>query len=179
MAHLLLTNGAERIRFALDRERVSIGRSPENDIVLDNEPTISRFHAVLERNGDRWLLRDLGSRNGTWLNGERVTDAMPFESADEARIGDYVLRVQLQPELGQTLDASDLRAAREVINLGLSPRELDVIRLVAQGLSDQAIGEQLFISVKTVHSHLDRIRDKIGLRRRPELMRFATEHGLA
>jgi DNA-binding CsgD family transcriptional regulator len=44
---------------------------------------------------------------------------------------------------------------------------------VADGLTDAQIAERLFISVKTVHSHLDRIRDKTGARRRPEPIQFA------
>jgi predicted ATPase/class 3 adenylate cyclase/DNA-binding CsgD family transcriptional regulator/Tfp pilus assembly protein PilF len=55
----------------------------------------------------------------------------------------------------------------------LSRRERELLDLVAEGLTDAQIAERLYISVKTVHSHLDRIRDKTGARRRPELIRFA------
>ncbi len=56
---------------------------------------------------------------------------------------------------------------------GLSGRETEVVALVAEGLTDQAIADQLYISVRTVRSHLDRIRDKTGCRRRSELTRLA------
>jgi predicted ATPase/class 3 adenylate cyclase/DNA-binding CsgD family transcriptional regulator len=55
----------------------------------------------------------------------------------------------------------------------LSRREQELLGLVADGLTDAQIAERLVISVKTVHSHLDRIRDKTGARRRPELIQFA------
>ena len=55
----------------------------------------------------------------------------------------------------------------------LSPRERELVTLVAQGLTDAAIGTALFISLRTVRSHLDRIRDKTGCRRRADLTRLA------
>jgi DNA-binding CsgD family transcriptional regulator len=61
---------------------------------------------------------------------------------------------------------------------GLSPRERELVTLVAQGHTDAQIASQLFISVRTVSSHLDRIRDKTGCRRRADLTRLALSAGL-
>jgi predicted ATPase/DNA-binding CsgD family transcriptional regulator len=61
---------------------------------------------------------------------------------------------------------------------GLSPRERELVTLVAQGHTDAQIAGQLFISVRTVSSHLDRIRDKTGCRRRADLTRLALSAGL-
>jgi len=55
----------------------------------------------------------------------------------------------------------------------LSPRERELVALVAQGRTDAQIADELFISVRTVGSHLDRIRDKTGCRRRADLTRLA------
>jgi DNA-binding CsgD family transcriptional regulator len=60
----------------------------------------------------------------------------------------------------------------------LSSRERELVTLVAQGRTDAQIAAQLFISVRTVHSHLDRIRDKTGCRRRADLIRLALSAGL-
>jgi predicted ATPase/DNA-binding CsgD family transcriptional regulator len=60
----------------------------------------------------------------------------------------------------------------------LSPREQELITLVARGRTDAQIAEQLYISIRTVRSHLDRIRDKSGCRRRADLTRLALEAGL-
>jgi DNA-binding CsgD family transcriptional regulator len=60
----------------------------------------------------------------------------------------------------------------------LSARERELITLVARGATDAQIAEQLYISVRTVHSHLDRIRDKTGCRRRADLTRLALTTGL-
>ncbi|HEU5475330.1 MAG TPA: response regulator transcription factor [Actinophytocola sp.] len=60
----------------------------------------------------------------------------------------------------------------------LSDREVEVLARLAAGERDQDIAQTLRISVRTVRSYLDRIRDKTGLRRRPELTRYAIEHGM-
>lgn len=80
-----------------------------------------------------------------------------------------------------TLAAYLLQANREAgaePEFALTQREREILSLVASGERDADIAEQLFISVSTVGSHLDRIRDKTGRRRRAELTRLAIEQGL-
>jgi DNA-binding CsgD family transcriptional regulator len=60
----------------------------------------------------------------------------------------------------------------------LSPRERELITLVARGCTDAQIAAELFITVRTVSTHLDRIRDKTGCRRRADLTRLALSSGL-
>ena len=60
----------------------------------------------------------------------------------------------------------------------LSDREREIVALLAGGATDAQIAERLFLSVNTVRSHLDRIRDKTGARRRPELVRYAVQAGI-
>jgi len=60
----------------------------------------------------------------------------------------------------------------------LSARERELVTLVAQGATNAQIAAQLYISVRTVSSHLDRIRDKTGCRRRADLTRLALTAGL-
>jgi DNA-binding NarL/FixJ family response regulator len=60
----------------------------------------------------------------------------------------------------------------------LAQREQEVLRLLAQGLTDREIGHQLYISPRTVQNHLTRIREKTGMRRRSELARWAVEHAV-
>ena len=60
----------------------------------------------------------------------------------------------------------------------LSARERELVTLVAQGRTDAQIAAQLYISVRTVRSHLDRIRDKTGCRRRADLTRLALQEGI-
>jgi DNA-binding NarL/FixJ family response regulator len=74
------------------------------------------------------------------------------------------------------LDAFSNRNTGPTIEL--STRERQVLSLVAAGERDQDIAETLEISIRTVRSYLDRIRDKTGQRRRPELTRYAIEMGV-
>jgi hypothetical protein len=66
-------------------DRYLIGRSPHANLVLD-DPTVSRRHAELRRAGPAWLIVDLGSTNGTLVNGWRVEQARLRED-DEVRLG--------------------------------------------------------------------------------------------
>ena len=60
----------------------------------------------------------------------------------------------------------------------LTPRELDVLRLVAKGRSNAEIADELFISGVTVKSHIGRIFDKLGLRDRAAAIVYAYDHGI-
>ncbi|MGH3455724.1 MAG: response regulator transcription factor, partial [Nocardioidaceae bacterium] len=87
--------------------------------------------------------------------------------------------------------ADEARAAREAFALlgtaatgervgseALSPREVDILRLVAQGLSNTEIAERLFLSPHTVHRHVANIRTKLGVPSRAAAVGYATRHGL-
>lgn len=84
------TTRAARIH-SLDAHSVSIGRADDNAVVL-NDLEASRHHAVLVRTGDGFRLKDLGSNNGTFLNGARVTEAVVVDG-DVIGIGARSLHV--------------------------------------------------------------------------------------
>jgi len=73
--------------FAPAGDRTVIGRSPECDVFLD-DVTVSRRHAELVRDGDRFVIRDLGSLNGTFVNRQRIEEAV-LGDEDEVQIGKY------------------------------------------------------------------------------------------
>jgi pSer/pThr/pTyr-binding forkhead associated (FHA) protein len=75
--------------FVPSADRTLIGRSPECDIFLD-DVTVSRRHAELRRDGDRFTIEDLGSLNGTFVNRRRIETA-ELEDDDELQIGKYRL----------------------------------------------------------------------------------------
>jgi FHA domain/Domain of unknown function (DUF1707) len=76
-----------------DRDSFSIGRSGGCDLAIA-DMTVSRVHATLERTADGWLLTDLGSTNGTRVNGWRVRSPVPVRAEDVVSFGDarYSLR---------------------------------------------------------------------------------------
>ena len=89
---LVVRSGGGRAgeHFIPQAERTTIGRSPDNDIFLD-DVTVSRKHAVLEQNGNQFLIEDLGSLNGTFVNRRRIESPTQLESGDEVQIGKYRL----------------------------------------------------------------------------------------
>ncbi len=72
-------------RWRLDRDEVVIGRSPDCDIILPDRQ-VSRRHARVFRRGDVYYIEDLGSKNGTWVNGQPVHAPVPLEDGDEIQI---------------------------------------------------------------------------------------------
>ena len=76
-------------RFLLDTDDVSAGRHPESDIFLD-DVTVSRRHAVFRRTSDGYLVADVGSLNGTYVNRDRIDEVL-LSGGDEVQIGKYRL----------------------------------------------------------------------------------------
>jgi two-component system response regulator NreC len=75
-------------------------------------------------------------------------------------------------------DVSPLLASEENPTEPLSPRELEVLRLVAQGHTNRQVAEKLHLSVRTVESHRANLMNKLGLSSPAQLVRYAIEHGL-
>jgi pSer/pThr/pTyr-binding forkhead associated (FHA) protein len=76
-------------RFLLDKDVTTAGRHPESDIFLD-DVTVSRRHAEFHRSAGGFVVRDVGSLNGTYLNRERIDEA-PLGGGDEVQIGKFRL----------------------------------------------------------------------------------------
>ena len=76
-------------KFMLDSEVTRAGRHPESDIFLD-DITVSRRHAEFQRGADGYVVRDVGSLNGTYLNRERI-DEEQLANGDEVQIGKFKL----------------------------------------------------------------------------------------
>ena len=81
--------GREGESFAVQGERMSIGRRPDCEVFLD-DITVSRDHALLIQRGDHWHLDDCGSLNGTYVNRSRI-ESQRLEEGDEVQIGKYKL----------------------------------------------------------------------------------------
>ncbi|OLE30097.1 MAG: hypothetical protein AUG43_04440 [Actinobacteria bacterium 13_1_20CM_3_68_10] len=89
---LVVRSGGGRAgeHFIPQGDRTTIGRSPDNDIFLD-DVTVSRKHAVVLQSGGELRIEDLGSLNGTFVNRRRIDAATRLESGDEVQIGKYRL----------------------------------------------------------------------------------------
>ena len=82
-------------RFLLDSDLTLVGRHPDSDIFLD-DVTVSRRHAEFYRQGGRFVVRDVGSLNGTYVNRERIEEAELHEG-DEVQVGKFRLVFLLGP----------------------------------------------------------------------------------
>ena len=91
--------------------------------------------------------------------------------------GGSVIAPQLAPHLLQAYSRASTGEAPDV-RQKLTATEHEVLRLVAQGLTDRQIAERLYVSPRTVQNHLARVRDKTNLRRRSELARWAVLHAV-
>ena len=93
--HLVLVNTDQiGTSYPLSQPAVKVGKSADNDLVVDH-PTVSRNHLIVRRQGDRFLVQDLGSTNGTFVDGAQVREAYLRPGA-LLEIGDVQLRLQPQ-----------------------------------------------------------------------------------
>jgi len=100
---VLLFLGEKQIAtFSLAKAELTIGRNPANDIVIDNVG-VSRRHAVIKWSGDRATVEDLGSANGTFVNGQKIT-------SHELKDGDVILVLKHRLVLRVPKEAAALKA---------------------------------------------------------------------
>jgi pSer/pThr/pTyr-binding forkhead associated (FHA) protein len=169
----------------LETDRVSVGKAEDNDVPMPDDATMSRLHAVFERYRAGWCVRDLGSTNGTFVNGERIWAERPLRAGDEVRMGatrivyraadddpaSATVTTQAPPEL--------TRREREVLVALCRPvLSGDVF---TEPASTAQIASELFVSDAAVKQHLARLYDKFaifdGERRRVQLANEAIRRG--
>jgi two-component system, NarL family, nitrate/nitrite response regulator NarL len=89
------------------------------------------------------------------------------------------LRQALDGNVFTTAGVTEDPAERAAKDVGLTERELGIVRAVARGLSNEAISKELWVAEQTVKFHLTNIYRKLGVSNRTEAARYAFEHGLA
>lgn len=97
---LVMTKGPQPGQtFNLNQELTNLGRGPSNEIVI-NHAQVSRQHARLTRKGGVMLLEDLGSTNGTYVNGVRLTAPQTLSNGDVIGLGDTITFTFYGPSVG-------------------------------------------------------------------------------
>ena len=90
-AMLLVQRGPDAgSRFLLDTDVVTVGRHPDSDIFLD-DISVSRRHATFTRTANGYVISDLGSLNGSYVNRDRIDSDVVLSGGDEVQIGKYRL----------------------------------------------------------------------------------------
>ena len=152
---------------ALDGDRVTIGRADQADVSLDADRQVSRAHAVLQRYPGGWTVRDLGSANGTLVNGEVIHGERRLHSGDEVRVGSSRLVFRDDP------DHTEPTAAARPKPPALTRRERDVLVALCRPLAAgdlftepagvDAIAAELVVSAPAVKQHLANLYRKFNI----------------
>jgi phosphoserine phosphatase RsbU/P len=145
MAEISIDTGdGSRERFPLANERVTIGRSRDSDIFLPDQ-WLSRHHAEILRKDAAFFLHDLGSKNGTLLNGEPVHGDRRLRHGDVITLGEHVLTFSIEEapdEDSQPPEGTRIFSARELSDIktkpSIDPEELQKQNRVLEVLSQAA-----------------------------------------
>jgi DNA-binding CsgD family transcriptional regulator len=190
---LVYRDGIGDLRFAFlgERDRLVIGRTEGNDVVLDWDGQVSRSHAQLEQVGSDWTLVDDGlSRNGSHVNGERVVSRRRLGDGDVIRIGQTTI-VFRAPAVG--FESTQAEYSAPLARLTSAERRVLVALcapLVRDGgpsaapATNREIAEVLNLSLDGVKTHVRALFTKLGVgdlpqyQKRTELARVALDRGL-
>jgi DNA-binding CsgD family transcriptional regulator len=173
-SHLEIWKPSGRELISLGGERVTVGKSSTNLVSLDHDSTVSRVHAVIENLGFAWSIRDVGSRNGTYVNGEKISAERVLRSGDELRIGKSRL------VFWEVKGVDEITAGEETIAVAptqppprLTRRELEVLMVLCRPLvsddpfpeavSVRQMAQELFVTEAAIKQHLQNLYDKFAI----------------
>ena len=157
-------SGRHRVELAGDR--ATIGKGDENDVVLE-DTTVSGLHAVLEQFPAGWCVTDLGSSNGTFLNGARIWAQQRVRHGDEVRVGRTRLLFHNSSDVGRSVTETAAESP------ALTAREHDVLAVLCRPLLDRdlftepssirEIAADLVVSEAAVKQHLANLYGKFDI----------------
>jgi FHA domain-containing protein len=168
--------GALRLHAITDGAHLTIGRRPEADVSIAWDGEVSGLHSQIECAGGEWTIVDDGlSRNGTFVNGDRVRGHRRLRDGDRIRVGQTVIAFNGGPAapVADTAMAGDLPSADDI-----TPAQRRVLialcRPFADGsvygapASNQQIADEIFLSVESVKMHLRALFATFGLNALPQ-----------
>ena len=167
-----------RMPVMLSGDEFSIGRAPENDLAIEDDNTVSKFHAVLRRQRHRWTILDLGARNGTKLNGQRIVQEMMLRDHFEIGIGRARLLYLNQAE--ELSDTTEVIKPPPPITMTEHKVLVELCRPVLSGsrfipptpVND--IAKRLFVTRAAVANHISALYRKFDIDESPQrLVRLA------
>jgi hypothetical protein len=155
--------------------QLTIGRSSSNDVTLAWDDQLSRVHAQLERVSTHWVLVDNASRNGTFVNGERLSGRRLLHDGDTVLVGSTSLTfkasrvtVSRPTRIAETFAAPPSLSETQRLLLNALCRPHKVGGPYAAPASNQQIANELFLSVDAVKTHLRTLFQKFRLEDLPQ-----------
>lgn len=167
--------GAQRIvALGDERSQLTVGSGPGSDITLGWDDQVSALHAELLSVAGEWLLIDDGlSRNGTHLNGERISGRRRLRDSDELRIGQTVLVFRKPAETGRRITVADTEQSAVEVSPSQQRVLIALCRPSAVGAfarpaTNQEIAEELSLTVAAVKTHLRTLFQRFGIQSLPQ-----------
>jgi hypothetical protein len=154
----------------LGGDQMVIGRAPGSELEIEWDLRVSGVHAHLEQHGRQWVIEDDGlSRNGTFVNGERLRGQRPLRDGDLVQVGDTVLALRdpLPGEVAATIAVPTVPAphvsdAQRRVLVALCRPFRDAERF-ATPATNQEIADELVLSVDAVKSHMRILFTRFGV----------------
>jgi pSer/pThr/pTyr-binding forkhead associated (FHA) protein len=166
---------------------LTIGRGQDTVLRLPEDPEVSRLHAVIEMVASGWSIRDLGSRNGTYVNGERILGERALRPDDEIRVGGVRLFFRADDVAGsltltRSLSRAPMLTRREQAVLQALCRPIALVDMFTEPASVRQMAVTLRVTETAVKYHLSNLYVKFGIpdegdRRRVRLANEALRRG--
>jgi pSer/pThr/pTyr-binding forkhead associated (FHA) protein len=168
--------GNQHVVVLEDEDRLTVGRRPSNTIGLGWDVNVSRVHAQLERIGDAWTVADDGlSRNGSWVNADRVTGRRRLIDGDVMRFGDTLI-AYVDPKRGESRVTTEQDESPVATNVSEAQRRvlLALCRPYKDGgeyatpASNKQIADELCIGIDGVKTHMRALFYAFGVGHLPQ-----------
>jgi predicted component of type VI protein secretion system len=183
-------DGQQLVELAGAGPRVTVGRNAANHVALPWDPEVSRVHAALECAGDEWTVVDEGSRNGSYVNGERLQGRRRLRDGDVLTVG----RTPVVYVAPGDREADATAAASGTAAVAVTPAQRRVLVALCRPVlspdgtgvpaSNRQIADELVLGADTVKAHLRTLFEAFGIEdvaqnaKRAVLARTAVERGL-
>ena len=164
----------------LEHDEGTVGRRDDCTYVI-NDPRVSRLHASFRKEGTSFVVTDLGSSAGTSVNGTAMPGSAVLRHGDVIAFGPVAFTFEDPTTLTQQDDQTmvlNMPTVAEGTGPRLSPRQQQVLELMAKGMTNNEIGAELGVTERTIKAYAQELYDKLGARNRAGAVAEAAKIGL-